>query len=93
MRTRVEADASLLKKLQLYVLCAPHLEIGGWHNNAEVLETNGGRILVAFKGSTWMALGATTVVPALLLRIRRGQRRLDRPARQPHARLGVRRRL
>jgi glucoamylase len=60
VRTRVEADESFLKTLQLYALCAPHLEIGGWHNNAEVLETNGGRILVAFKGSTWMALGATT---------------------------------
>jgi glucoamylase len=60
VRTRFEADASLLKKLRLYVLCAPHLEIGGWHNNAEVLGTKGGRILVAFKGSTWMALGATT---------------------------------
>jgi len=59
MRTRVEADDELLKNLQLYVLCAPHLEIGGWHNNAEVLDTKCGRVIVAFKGSTWMALGAT----------------------------------
>jgi len=59
MRTRVEAAAEVLKRLQLYVLCAPHLDIGGWHNNAQVLETKGGRIIVAFKNSTWMALGAT----------------------------------
>jgi hypothetical protein len=59
MRTRVEADPDVLKNLQLYVLCAPHLEIGGWHNSAEVLDTKAGRIIVAFKGDTWMALGAT----------------------------------
>ena len=58
MRTRFEADPDLLKTLQVYVLCAPHLEIGGWHNSAEVLDTTGGRVVVAFKGSTWMALGA-----------------------------------
>jgi glucoamylase len=63
MRTRVEADADVLNNLQLYVLCAPHLEIGGWHNNAEVVDTKAGRIILAFKGTTWMALGAT--VPLL----------------------------
>jgi glucoamylase len=59
MRTRLEADPDLMKRLQIYVLCAPHLEIGGWHNSAEVMDTKGGRIIVAFKGATWMALGAT----------------------------------
>jgi glucoamylase len=62
MRTRFEADQEVLRRLQVYVLCAPHLEIGGWHNNAEVLNTKGGRMLVAFKGSTWMALGATVAL-------------------------------
>src|ERR1700682_942270 len=60
MRTRFEADPDVLRRLQVYVLCAPHLEIGGWHNNAQVLDTKGGRIFVAFKGRIWMALGATT---------------------------------
>src|SRR5262249_37860261 len=46
--------------LRLYVLCAPHLEIGGWGNSAEVLDTGIGTVLVAHKGSTWMALGSTT---------------------------------
>lgn len=59
VHTRVDADEAALRRLRLFVLCAPHLEIGGWHNNAEVMETRGGRILVAFKGSTWMALGCT----------------------------------
>jgi glucoamylase len=41
VRTRLEAPAALLPKLRLYVLCAPHLEIGGWHNNGEVLQIRG----------------------------------------------------
>ena len=45
MRTRFAAAPDVLRGLQVYVLCAPHLEIGGWHNNAEVLDTKGGRIL------------------------------------------------
>jgi glucoamylase len=64
MCTRFEVDPRMQGRMQLYVLCAPHLEIGGSHNNAEVLHTRSGRqILVASKGSTWMALGAT--VPLL----------------------------
>jgi glucoamylase len=59
MQTRVEAAPDVLHTLQLYVLCAPHLEIGGWHNNAEIVDTKAGPIIVAFKGGTWMALGAT----------------------------------
>lgn len=61
LHTRFDAPDAL-PRLQLYVLCAPHLNIGGWHNNAEVIETNSGRVIVAFKGSTWMALGATAPV-------------------------------
>jgi len=60
MRTRVDADPTRLPALQLYVLCAPHLEVGGWHNNAEAIETRGGRIFVMSKGRTWAALGCTT---------------------------------
>jgi len=60
MRTRFDAPAEVLKRLKVFVLCAPHLEIGGWHNNAETFDTKAGRIFVAVKGATWMALGATT---------------------------------
>jgi glucoamylase len=59
IHTRVEAPAQLLGKLKMYVLCAPHLEIGGWHNDGEVLEAAGYKLLVAHKGSTWLAIGAT----------------------------------
>ena len=37
VHTRIEASAELLSNLKVYVLCAPHLEIGGWHNNGQVL--------------------------------------------------------
>jgi len=60
MRTRVGAAPDDLGALHLFVLCAPHLEGGGWHNNAETLETRAGRIFVMSKGRTWAALGCTT---------------------------------
>jgi len=59
LRTRLEAPPELLKKLRMYVLCAPHLEIGGWHNNGQVLRFQGAMLLAAYKGSTWMAIGAS----------------------------------
>jgi glucoamylase len=59
LRTQLEASAALLPKLRMYVLCAPHLEIGGWHNNGEVLRLHGHTFLVAYKGSVWVVIGAT----------------------------------
>jgi len=49
----------LLSQLQLYALCAPHLEVGGWGNNGYVIEVAGQQILTSEKGGTWLALGAT----------------------------------
>ena len=37
VHTQLDAPQELLRRLQMYVLCAPHLEIGGWHNSGEVL--------------------------------------------------------
>jgi glucoamylase len=59
VRTRLEAPAELLPKLRMYVLCAPHLEIGGWHNNGEVLRIRGYTFLAAYKGNTWLVIGAS----------------------------------
>ena len=59
VQTRLEAPPELLSKLRMYVLCAPHLEIGGWHNNGEVLRFDGQTVLAACKGNTWMVIGAT----------------------------------
>ncbi len=57
--TRLMGDPPLLSRLRLYALCAPHLEVGGWGNNAYVVEVAGRWILTAEKGGTWMALAAT----------------------------------
>lgn len=57
--TRLTGDQSVISKLHLYVLCAPHLEVGGWGNSGYVIEAAGRRLLMARKGSTWLALTAT----------------------------------
>ena len=59
IHTRVEAPPELLSKLRIYVLCAPHLEIGGWHNNGYVLKVGNHKYLAAHKGNTWLAIAAT----------------------------------
>jgi glucoamylase len=58
-RTHLEGDETLLPRLRLYALCAPHLQVGGWGNNAYVLEVAGRGILAAQKGGTWLALAAS----------------------------------
>ena len=65
--TKLTGDPELLvrgaspreNRLQLYALCAPHLEVGGSGNNGHVVEIAGRYILTAQKGETWLALGAT----------------------------------
>jgi glucoamylase len=59
IHTRLEAAPELLSKLKMYVLCAPHLEIGGWHNTGQALRIGHYKLLVAHKGNTWLAIGAT----------------------------------
>jgi glucoamylase len=58
-QTRLEADAALLPQLRLFALLAPHLEVGGWGNTGNVVQTAWGSVLTAHKGGTWLALGAT----------------------------------
>ena len=59
IHTRIEAPPGFLSNLRMYVLCAPHLEIGGWHNNGQVLHIGSQKRLAAHKGSTWLVIGAT----------------------------------
>lgn len=56
---RIQAGQEMLDRLHFYALCAPHLEVGGWNNNAYVVEVDGREILVANKGAAWLALGAS----------------------------------
>ncbi|MFZ0636316.1 MAG: glycoside hydrolase family 15 protein [Candidatus Acidiferrales bacterium] len=58
-RTKLTGDDSFVSRLQLYALCAPHLEVGGWGNSGYVAELNGRKILMAQKEGTWLALAAS----------------------------------
>ncbi|HKV54369.1 MAG TPA: glycoside hydrolase family 15 protein [Candidatus Binataceae bacterium] len=57
--TRLEGDPDFIRKLHLYVLLAPHLEVGGWGNNGNVAKIAGREFLTAHKDETWLALAAT----------------------------------
>lgn len=57
--TSLEGAPEFLSRLHLYALCAPHLEVGGWKNNAVVIESSGRQILAAHRRGTWLALMAT----------------------------------
>ena len=59
IQTRLEADADLLPKLRLFAILAPHLEVGGWGNNANIVEKNNEKLLTANKGNTWLVLAAS----------------------------------
>jgi glucoamylase len=59
IHTRLEADPNVLGRLRLFVLLAPHLEIGGQNNNGSVVETNWGKVLAVHKGGTWLVLAAS----------------------------------
>jgi len=61
VRTRLSGRAKTLRTLRLYVLVAPHLEVGGWENTGNVADLPGRTVLTAHtsKGQTWLALGAT----------------------------------
>jgi len=58
MHVGLEGDAEVLDRLRVYVLLAPHLEAGGAGNSARRYDDVCQRILVAWKGRTFLALGA-----------------------------------
>jgi glucoamylase len=55
---RLSGNQDFLSTLKLYVLCAPHIAIGGRHNNGYVVESAGRQVLAAEKSGTWLALAA-----------------------------------
>lgn len=59
LRAKIEGDDAFLQDLKTYVLCAPHLEVGGENNNAFVVEASGRQLLVAEKNNRWLVLGAS----------------------------------
>ena len=60
VRTRFTVAPEWQGRLHLYVICAPHLNIGGWHNNGEVIQAKGRHFLSAHRDDVHLALGATT---------------------------------
>jgi len=57
---RVETRGSRLdEELKMYILAAPHLDVGGWGNNAMVFEVLNTPVLVAQKNNVALALGCT----------------------------------
>ena len=77
-------------RLHLYVLCAPHLKIGGYHNNAEIAEARGRKYLLAYRDNFYLAISNTNGFRKLSCRLCRQQRRLDRSGAQLDDGLGVR---
>jgi len=57
--TKLAGDPAFIRDLHLYVLLAPHLEIGGRNNNGNVARVAGREFLTANKRGTWLALAAT----------------------------------
>ena len=57
-RVRLSGNKDFLDTLEIFALCAPHLEVGGAGNNGYVVEVAGRQLLVAEKNGRWMALGA-----------------------------------
>ncbi|MHB2035320.1 MAG: glycoside hydrolase family 15 protein [Nitrososphaerales archaeon] len=56
---RIECEKQFLERIQVFVLCAPHLEGGGAGNNAYVIQAAGRKILAANKEGTWLALSGS----------------------------------
>jgi len=60
VNTRLEgSEPEFLRKLRLFVLLAPHLDVGGWGNTCNFASIAGHQFLSAHKDNTWLALGAT----------------------------------
>ncbi|HET9652151.1 MAG TPA: hypothetical protein VFP36_08165, partial [Usitatibacter sp.] len=60
VHVKIEADDSWRRRLRLYVLLAPHLDVGGAGNTAERHRAARKDVLVAHRGRTCLALGVST---------------------------------
>jgi glucoamylase len=57
--TQLKGYEQFLADLKMYILCTPHIEVGGWGNNARVVEVAGRQILAADKKGIWLTIAAT----------------------------------
>ncbi len=58
IHVRVEGDEDFLRRLKVYALLAPHLEVGGAGNSARVIDVGGKLAFVAWKDVTSLAMAA-----------------------------------
>ncbi len=58
IHVRIEGNEDFLKRLKVYALLAPHLEVGGAGNSARVIDVGGKRAFVAWKDVTSLAMAA-----------------------------------
>ncbi len=59
IHTKFNVAAEWQGRLHLYVLCSPHLNIGGWHNNGEVQHAKGRQFLIAYRDGIHLAIGTS----------------------------------
>src|SRR5215469_1326109 len=59
VRVKVEGDEEVLSRMKGYALLAPHLNGGGAGNSARSVDVAGKRCLLAWKGNTSLAMGAS----------------------------------
>ena len=57
IHAQVEGDLEFLKKLRIYALLAPHLEVGGYGNSARRFKAAGQNVLIAWKAGKFLAMG------------------------------------
>jgi glucoamylase len=58
INVRIEGDEDLLRRLKVYALLAPHLEVGGAGNSARAVDVGGKRVLLAWKDATSLAMAS-----------------------------------
>ncbi|MGP8134880.1 MAG: glycoside hydrolase family 15 protein [Thermoplasmata archaeon] len=59
LRTRVDVGPALAGRLRLFVLAAPHLDVGGWGNHGTVYDLLDRPVLAAEKDGVALAVGAS----------------------------------
>ena len=57
VNARFEVRPDWKERLRVYLLLSPHLDGGGWGNSARSCTVDGRKILVGWKGGTYMAFG------------------------------------
>jgi glucoamylase len=59
VRVSLDGDESFLRRLKIYALLAPHIEVGGAGNSGRVVGVNGKKILLAWKDNVSLAMACS----------------------------------